>query len=110
MFGDTGYEDYITVAASQTKQQIGAATSTGGKASTSIIKSVTIVPATTSPGIVEIYDTTGGTAIVLFTGGSTSVADLKPFTLFFQGLRAQTGPWFITTGANVSAIVNGRII
>lgn len=110
-FGDSGYQDYVTVAASQTKQQIGSATATGHTpGNQGVIRSITIVPATTSPGSVTLYDSSSGTAIPIFTGGATSVADLKPFTVLLEGMRAQAGPWCVTTGANVSAIVCGRLI
>lgn len=110
---DDFYADYATVAASQTKQSLGNAKqpASGNQfTNTGVLRSITIIPATTSPGIVEIYDGSSGSAIVIFAGGATSVADLKPFTVLLGGMRALNGPWLISTGANVSAVVCGRII
>lgn len=96
--GNDGYE---TVAASQTKQPLGA----NGGALGDVISKITIVPASTSPGIVEIYDGTGS-AIIIFPGGATSVVDLKPFNIAVN-LESKVGPWQMTTGSNVSVIVEG---
>jgi hypothetical protein len=92
---------YYTVAASQTKQTLG----TGAVGDT--LNSIVIVPATTTPGVVEVYDSSGGTAIVLFVGGVTSVADLKPITISLNMVSA-TGGWEVTTGADVSVIAIGQ--
>lgn len=89
--------DYETVAASQTTQAMGATGAVGD-----LLASVLIIPATTSPGAVQIKDG-ASTAITIFTGGATSVADLKPF-LVPLNLRSAAGAWQITTGASVSAI------
>jgi len=94
----SGYE---TVAASQTDQVMGGA----GAAGDSLV-GVLISPATTSPGAVSIKDG-AGSAITLFTGGASSVADLKPFFVPVGALSA-AGPWKVTTGANVSAIAIGN--
>ena len=64
-----------------------------------------IVPATTSPGNVLIEDGTE-TAITVFTGGASSVADLTPIVMEL-GVRSRDGGWEITTGANVSVIAVG---
>jgi hypothetical protein len=69
------------------------------------LESVVIVPGTTSPGSVSIKDG-AGSAITVFTGGATSVADLKPFTVRL-GLRATGAGWTVTTGANVTALGTG---
>lgn len=92
-------QKYATVAASQTAQALG----TGAVGD--VLASVLIVPATTSPGVVQIKDGSG-TAITVFTGGATSVADLKPINVPLNAVSA-TGGWQITTGANVSAIAVG---
>jgi hypothetical protein len=65
-----------------------------------------VVPATTSPGAVSIKDGSGS-AIPVFTGGATSVADLKPFPIPL-GLVSLNGAWKVTTGANVSVIAIGN--
>ncbi len=98
--------DYETVAASQTDQVLGP---TAGKKG-SILERLVIVPATTSPGAVSIKDGAGGSAITVFPGGASSVADLKPIEIDL-GMLARTaidGGWRVTTGTNVSAIGIGR--
>jgi hypothetical protein len=94
---------YETVAASQTDQAMGA---TGGKGD--YIKGLLIIPATTSPGAVSIKDG-AGSAITVFTGGATSVADLKPFYVEL-GMKSTSGAWKVTTGASVSAIAVGSLL
>ena len=89
--------DYETVAASQSTQAMGA---TGSKGD--FLAGVLIVPATTSPGAVSIKDGGNG-SITIFTGGASSVADLKPFYVAV-GAVSTNGAWQVTTGANVSAI------
>lgn len=69
------------------------------------LESVVIVPGTTSPGAVQIQDG-AASAITIFTGGATSVADLKPFTVRV-GIRAAGAGWNIIVGANVTAIGTG---
>lgn len=65
-----------------------------------------IVPGTTSPGSVQIQDG-GGTAVTVFAGGATSVADLSPIVIDFGGIRATGAGWNIITGANVTALGTG---
>jgi hypothetical protein len=93
-------DQYETIAASQTAQVMGGTGATGD-----YIDSVLVIPATTSPGVVTLLDS--ATSIPLFVGGATSVADLKPFSVFI-GARSVSGAWKITTGANVSAIAFGK--
>jgi hypothetical protein len=69
------------------------------------LEEVVIVPGTTSPGAVTIQDG-ASTAITIFTGGATSVADLKPFTVRV-GLTAIGAGWKVATGANVTALATG---
>lgn len=92
--------EYETVAASQTAQVIG-----GSGAIGDALLGLLVVPATTSPGNVIIKD--GSTSITVFTGGATSVADLKPFFIPI-GLLSVNGAWAVTTGANVSVIAIGK--
>mgnify|MGYP003559097524 CR=1 FL=1 len=89
--------DYETVAASQTDQIMGATGAVGD-----YLMGVLIVPATTSPGAVQIKDGSGS-AITIFTGGANSVSNLVPFMVPL-GTYARSAGWKITTGANVSAI------
>ena len=93
-------EKYVTVAASQTAASMGTG-ATGDKLSRLII-----VPATLSPGVVQIKDGSG-TAITVFTGGAASVADLKPIYIEI-GAISVTGKWQVTTGANVSVVAVGN--
>ncbi len=92
--------EYETVAASQTAQVLGGAGAVGDA-----IFGVLVIPATTSPGAVTLLD--GATSIPIFTGGATSVADLKPFFIPLK-LVSVSGPWKLTTGAAVSAIGIGK--
>lgn len=93
--------DYATVAASQSAQVLG---DNGQKGD--IFTRLIVVPATTSPGAVSITDG-AGSAITVYTGGATSITELKP-TVIELGLRSTSGTWKVTTGANVSAIAVGR--
>lgn len=93
--------DYETVAASQTDQALGA---TGG--SGDYLAGLLVVPATTSPGAVSIKDG-AGSAITVFTGGSSSVSNLVPFFVPL-GIKSSSGAWSVTTGANVSAVASGN--
>lgn len=88
---------YETVAASQTDQVMGSIGTAGN-----LLSGLLVIPATTSPGAISIKDGSGS-SITLFTGGATSVADLKPFIIPL-GMSSTGGPWKITTGANVSVI------
>lgn len=69
-----------------------------------IIQSLTIIPATTTPGAVQIQDGPSGTPITVFVGGA--VSDLKPFEIVL-GIRSRVGPWAVNTGANVSVLAVG---
>jgi len=88
---------YETVAASQTDQALG-----GTGAAGDYLEGVLIVPATTSPGAVQIQDGSG-TEITIFTGGAGSVSNLVPF-MVPVGACSRAGAWSVTTGANVSVI------
>jgi hypothetical protein len=93
--------DYETVAAGQTDQVLGPVGGSGD-----ILERLIIVPATTSPGAVQIKDG-GGSAVTVFTGGASSVGGLSPIVVDV-GARSAAGAWKVTTGANVSAIGVGR--
>lgn len=96
--------DYETVAASQSDQQLGTASS--DVAAGDYLAGVLIIPATTSPGSVSIKDG-GGSSITVFTGGASSVSNLVPFFVPL-GIVSVSGPWKLTTGSNVSAIGVGN--
>jgi hypothetical protein len=92
--------EYETVAASQTAQVIGS-----GDGSGQFISHLVIVPATTSPGAVSLTDGSGS-AVTVFTGGADSVSSLLPAVVPL-GMDSASGPWKVTTGANVSVIAVG---
>jgi hypothetical protein len=88
---------YKAVAASQTAVVLGATGATGD-----ILNGLLITPLTTSPGAVSVQDGSGS-AITVFTGGSSSVSSLVPFSAFL-GAKSTSGAWKVTTGANVSVV------
>lgn len=94
--------EYATVAASQTTQVLGA----GGGAAGDILIGVLVIPASTSPGAVQVKDG-GNTAVTIFAGGATSVVDLRPFWIPL-GILSTNGKWQVTTGASVSAVAVGK--
>lgn len=95
---DSGTE-YETVAASQTAQVLGPTGAIGD-----VIAGILVIPATTTPGVVTLFD--GATSIPLFVGGASSVSNLTPFYVPL-GLKSVVGAWKVTTGANVSVIASG---
>jgi hypothetical protein len=92
--------DYETVAASQSAQMLGATGAVGD-----YLAGVLIVPATTSPGAVSIKDG-DGSSIIIFAGGTGSIATLHPFfvPVGARCTAATTPGWKVTTEADVSAI------
>ena len=93
-------KEYETVAASQSGQALGATGAAGD-----VLDGLLVVPASTSPGAVQIKDGSGS-AITVFTGGASSVASLTPFFLRL-GIVSTGGAWKVTTGANVSVVAVG---
>lgn len=91
---------YEAIAAGQTTQAMGVTGAAGD-----YLDGVLVVPATTSPGVVQIKDG-AGTAITVFTGGASSVSNLVPFYVPV-GAASGAGAWQVTTGANVSAVAIG---
>lgn len=89
---------YETVAASQSTQTIGVVGATGD-----YMARLIITPATVAPGVVTLID--GVTTIMPWLGGTVGT-DLKPFVIEI-GANSATGPWRITTGANVSVVAVG---
>jgi hypothetical protein len=71
---------------------------------------VLIVPATAAAGAVSIKDGNGSAITIFAGGGTTALADLKPFLvpLGLHALSSTTPGWKVTTLANVSAIGIGR--
>lgn len=68
-----------------------------------------IYPATTSPGVVTVFDNTNTAAnsVILFAGGATSVSNLAPIPVPV-GAVSVAGAWKVTTGTNVSVVCFGR--
>lgn len=95
---------YQLVAASQTKKVLGATGAAGD-----VLDSLLIIPGTTSPGAVTLFDGSGTTGIVIFAGGATSVADLAPVEvpLGVTAVTVATPGWFVSTGANVTVLARG---
>jgi hypothetical protein len=91
---------YETVAASQTAQVLGTTGAIGD-----YLNGLLIIPATTAAGAVSILD--GSTSIQVFAGGgTTALTTLIPWFVPL-GAKSTTGPWKVTTGANVSVIAVG---
>jgi hypothetical protein len=92
------------IAASSTNAVLGATGAAGDYLSHIIIQ-----PATTSPGVVTVYDgSTGGTntTVYSFPGGASSVNNLAPIIIGLPSKCVNAG-WHITTGANVSVTAIG---
>ena len=97
---NSGY--YVTVAASQTATVLQSTTGATGD----YLHEVTVIPATTAPGVVTIID--NATTIIGYPGGgTTALLTLTPFTIYV-GAVSRSGAWKITTGANVSVKATGR--
>lgn len=97
-----GADTYNTIAASQTAQAL---TGGGGGATGDYLSHCTVLPTSTSPGVVTIKDNT--TTIYAFPGGSSSLSNLVPFSIPI-GAVSTTGAWKITTGANLTAVCVGK--
>lgn len=99
------YSNYEMVAASASAQIMGA---TG--AQYDYLAGVLIVPGTAAAGAVSITDGNGSAIQIFAGGGTTALADLKPFMvpLGLYALASTTAGWKITTGANVTAIGIGK--
>lgn len=102
--------DYQNVPASTTTKLTGQNGVAGG-AQGDYIKSIVIVPSTTSPGAVTLQDG-NGSAMTIFAGGAASVQGLVPIWIDFS-MMAMKAPvagaagWTIVTGANMNVIVVG---
>lgn len=91
---------YETVAAGQTAQVLGTVGATGD-----FISGVLIIPATAAGGVVTLLD--GSTSIPLYVGGATTaLPNLMPVYVPLN-IFSISGPWKITTGANISCIAMG---
>jgi hypothetical protein len=93
-----GY-DFQLVAASQANQKLGNV----GKQGDHLAKLI-ILPATTTPGAVQIKDGTGGTPITIMPAGT--VLDLTPIEIDLC-TACQNAGWYVVTGASVSVLAVG---
>jgi hypothetical protein len=93
---------YQAVAAGQSATPLSGG---GGGAVGDYLAGVLIVPASTSPGAVSITDGSGS-AITIFSGGTSSVTSLVSFFVPI-GAYSASGPWKVTTGASVSVFAVG---
>lgn len=100
-----GGSTYQAVAASSTATVL--QTSTG--AIGDYLSHCVIYPATTSPGVVTVFDNTNAAAgsAILFAGGASSVSNLAPIPIPV-GAVSIAGAWKATTGLNVSIVCYGR--
>ena len=94
---EVGGSEYETVAVSQTDQILGTAGAKSDFLARVIINTIVV-----ASGSVSITD--GTTVIVLQTAAS---ATLGPKSVEL-GIRAQTGPWKVTTGAGATVIAVGQ--
>lgn len=100
-----GGSNYLAVAASQTATVL--QTSTG--ATGDYLSHCVIYPASTSPGVVTVFDSTNTAAnsAILFAGGASSTSNLTPIPVPV-GAVSVNGAWKVTTGANVSVVCYGK--
>lgn len=91
-------QSYAEVLASQTNSVLGSTGATGD-----FLDSLLINPGTTTPGNVSLID--GTTTVATFSFGT--LVDTRPFTVQWGAVSA-TGPWKVTTGANVSLTAFGN--
>jgi hypothetical protein len=68
-----------------------------------------IFPATTTPGVVQVFDNTNasGNYAINFPGGASSVSNLAPIPIPI-GAVSVAGAWKVTTTTNVSVVCYGR--
>jgi hypothetical protein len=92
-------------------QQIAAAVSTpaalvgaGAGAEGDTVVGLLVIPTTTSPGAVTLYDDTH--TVVVFAGGSNSLTCLVPFFIPL-GLKSEGSGWYVSTGAGLSVVATG---
>lgn len=99
-----GGSRYQAVAASQTAAVLQSSTGATGD----YLSHCVIYPASTSPGVVTVFDGSNSAAnsAILFAGGATSVSNLAPIPVPV-GSVSRNGAWEVTTGANVSVVCHG---
>jgi len=95
--GDAEYE-YVEALASA--QALGASGTAGD-----YLKRLVLIPTSVNPGGVSIKDGSAS-AISVFAGGTSAVADLKSWTIDL-GLESVNGAWQITTGTAIAVLACG---
>lgn len=85
---------YQDVAASQSTKALG----TNNGAAGDVIDGILVIPETTGAGTVALKDG-ASTAVNIFIAGT--LPSLVPFFIPLGSARSASGPWQITTGANV---------
>lgn len=91
---------YETVAAGQTAQVLGTNGAVGD-----FISGILITPATAAGGVVTLID--GSTSIPIYVGGgTTALPSLVPVYVPLN-IFSVSGPWKITTGANITCVAMG---
>ena len=94
---------YVAIAASATTAPVGGVGC--------YLESITVIPATSAAGVVNLFDvgTTAIMAIPTIAGTGTGTVLPQPYTvqLGIRATNASTG-FKITTGANVSVLAVGR--
>lgn len=100
-----GGSRYQAVAASQTATVLQSSTGATGD----YLSHCVIYPASTSPGVVTVFDNTNTAAnsAILFAGGASSLSNLAPISVPV-GALSRNGAWEVTTGANVSVVCYGK--
>lgn len=97
----SGDDEYELVAALASNQVLGPTGAAGD-----YIKRFAFIPTTTSPGAVTIKDGSGS-AITVFAGGTSSIADLKSWDMEL-GIASTAGAWSVTTGTAISVLATGN--
>jgi hypothetical protein len=95
---------YNTVAASVTAQVL---TGGSGGAIGDWLDFLLIIPATISCGAVSVIDGLGSPTTVFAGAGITPLITLMPFTIPIRAITV-SGPWKVTTGANLSVMAIGN--
>lgn len=94
-------DEYEAVAAGQTNTVLGATGAVGD-----YLAGLLVIPASTSPGAVQIKDGSGA-AITVFAGGASSLSNLVSFYIPL-GIKSTSGAWQVTTGTGVSVLGVGN--
>lgn len=104
--------DYVYVGAGQTKAplSVSGVSSQTNTDNNSVLKHLIIIPlAASGVGTVTLYDATGGSAMVIFEGGTLADAKPVPMDLCMKA-KSTAGVFLVTTGANVAVLANGRLV